>query len=300
MIFLGQGFCSGKHSLDYTVTNVSEINNVLIQNGIFTDLFMTKNTTYTYSLSIDGTWDFDTVMYAKFDGNLHAGNIEFVANQVSMLRIKRRKQGTYDWTTLYEVPILTTDDFNFERFDNFARSGTKYEYAVIPIIGGIESGLIINSVESNFEGLFIIEKDRAFGTELEVDVSADKNAPYSIVNTINRKYPYYVKNGNNNYYSGTATGLFIEKVNGDYEVNPQYDWERSHSIMEFLSDGQAKILKNDDGRMWMVGIIGNPSERSEEIQNKKIISFDWVEIGDCESGHELYNNGFIDVDYEGV
>ena len=298
MIFLGKTFCAGVYTLDLTATKAEDLNSATIKNGIYDELYVTKNISKDYSTEIDSEWDFDTYMYANFNGDLHAGNISFVFEQVSSLRVKRRKVGTFDWITLFEIPIQAVEDFNFERFDRFARSGMSYEYAVIPIIGGIETGLIINNVESNFEGMYIIEDGKTYSTILDVEISANKNTPNAVVNTLNRKYPYFVKNGVNNYYSGSAIALFLNKdTDGDFV--PKYDWQYNDNILEFLGNGKVKILKHEDGRMWMVNITGNVKEQSDGHPDKKMVSFEWVEVGNAESSHELYDNGFIDVDYEG-
>ena len=74
---------------------------------------------------------------------------------------------------------------------------------------------------------------------------------------------------------------------------------KEDSILDFLCDGNPKILKHEDGRMWMVQITGTPSESESPHPDFPTTSFEWVEIGSAESSTMLYSNNFIDVNVEG-
>ena len=215
MIFLGRTFCGARNTVDCTPTNVSNINLVTIKNGIYDDIYISKNTDRNYTNTIPTLWDFDTLLYATFQNNLNGGNVGFILSQVSSIKVKRRIKNTFEWIALYEIPISTVEDLNFERFDKYCQSGIEYEYSLVPIINGVEGNSNSNTVLSQFEGIFIIEKERAFKTILEVEIQSQKNRPNAIVNTIDRKYPYVVSNGQNNYYNGSASGVFIEM---DYDT----------------------------------------------------------------------------------
>ena len=43
-----------------------------------------------------------------------AGNVDYTSKLVSIMRIKRRKQGEHTWMTLKDIQINTNDDFNFD------------------------------------------------------------------------------------------------------------------------------------------------------------------------------------------
>ena len=50
--------------------------------------------------------------------------------------------------------------------------------------------------------------------------------------------------------------------------------------------------------VWLVAIVEFPkgSESASEHPDKATTSFNWVEIGNCESNQDLYDNNFVDVD----
>lgn len=296
MIFLGKTFCGARNTIDRTSTNVSSIDSFKIKNGIYDDLYISKNTNRIYETTIPTVWNFDSLLYATFENSLNAGNVDFTLDQVSSIRIKRREKGTFNWITLFEIIISDENDFYFEKFDRYARSNIEYEYASIPVLNGVEGLSYNNSVLSEFEGLAIIEKEVAFKTILEVNLQSQKNRPNTIVNTIDRKFPFVVSNGMNNYYSGSANGLFVETDYTTGQFKTENGWAYRDQLMEFLQNGKPKILKHYDGRMWLVAIVGDPSEQVDGHPDKVITYFEWVEVGDCNSSRDLYDNNFIDVD----
>lgn len=296
MIFLGRTFCGARNTIDCTPTDVANINLATIKNGIYDEIYISKNTDRDYTTAIPTLWDFDTLLYATFQNNLNGGNVGFILAQVSSIKINRRVKNTFEWITLYEIPISTVDDLYFERFDKYAQSSVEYEYSLVPVINGVDGSANLNTVLSKFEGVFIIEKERAFKTILDVEIQSQKNRPNSVVNTIDRKFPFVVSNGSNNYYSGSTSGVFIELDYNTCQFKTKEGRQYREYLMEFLQNGKPKILKHGDGRMWLVSIIDNPSESDSEHPDKAVTVFNWAEIGDCKSGRDLYDNNLIDVD----
>ena len=62
-------FCGDNHSFNYTPTNVSNINSINIYNGVFDELYVTKNTNIEF-IESSKFWDFSTILYAQFQGTL--------------------------------------------------------------------------------------------------------------------------------------------------------------------------------------------------------------------------------------
>ena len=293
-------------------TDIDGIDFVMLTNAVY-DEFYADNKLNAYSKAIPSDWDFDTIMHAYFDGDLHAGNVDYYSQEVEFLRIKRRIKGTYDWITLFEVPINDANDFKFERFDKYARSHTEYEYAMVPVIRNIEGGSdleenhYISEVLSEFDDVFLVERDVSYHSQIEVVWSTAKNRPTVVVAPVNRKYPYVFGNGNQNYYTGSISAIWIEleSICDLTRITTWEDawgmvykdgWKYRDGLMEFLCNGRPKILKMPDGRMWMVSIIDSPTESITLHNDAPTTSFQWTEVDSCESGMALYENDFIDVD----
>lgn len=295
MIFLGYRSGLGDiHSGDETSTNIINITNLKEQNAIVDDSFITKSVS-SFTAPLDKSWDFDTILHAAYQGNLLAGNIDFVVSQVSSMRIKRREKGTYTWTTLFQIPINSIDDLSFERFDRYCKANTEYEYALIPVINGVEGSLSINSVLSTFDGIVLSEIDKTFQTPLDAKCVRQKNRSSQIINTLDGKYPVVVINSQNCYDSGTASGVFLQFNDNVCEFDIENGWKYRDYFMDFLLDGKPKFLKMYDGRAWIVSIVDVPSEDGSGNHTKITTSFSWVEIGDVNSTQDLNDNGLIDI-----
>lgn len=294
MKLLAGVFCGDAHRFDTTPTNVSNINNIKLRNGIYDELFGSRNTKFTYAESVK-IWDFDTAFFALFQGDLFGGNVNFTSDTVSAMRIKRRKKGTYKWDTLFEIPIEKNEDFAFERFDRYARGNTEYEYSLVPVINNVEGNLNTNSVKSEFDGFYFIEKDVVFRAFVNLQLSHQRNQMGNTISTLGSKYPFYITNGANSYDSGQLTATFFD-IGLDNEITEENAWQFRQAVDDFLSNGNPKILKNDEGKMWMIAIVDNIPQDFSQHWNMPIHTITWTEIGDCENVDDLYDNNFIDID----
>ena len=294
MIFLGYAFLSGKYTGDITPTCVSNIDRITLSNGIYDDLFVTKN----ISSPPIRQWDFDTILWAKFNGDFHAGNVSYTMSQISGVRIKRRKKGSYVWTILVDIPVRKVEDLEFERFDRYAQARTTYEYTLTPLLGSTEGNMNINSIESDFDGMFIMEAKQGFETDLEIRVETQRNHPSSVVNPLGGKYPFVIYNSEQNYDSGSATGLFalrnVENCDWDFDQSFIY----RNQLNDFLANNRPKFLKLYDGRAWIVSVIDVITESESEHPDLILTTFQWVEVGKVDSSQDLYDNGLTDSNSE--
>lgn len=305
MVFCGRSFCADRNSLNHTPVSINDIQTLQIQNGVFDTLHVTRDGNYQGNIpnSVD-SWNYDTIMLALFDNNLLAGNISYALSQVSSIRVKGRVKGTFEWITYYEIPINKIEDFYFDIYHKYCKADETYEFALVPVIGNIEGNININEIHSMFDGLFLIEKDKSYSTLIISSFSAQKNRPTSYVQTINRKYPYVFSAGDNDFFTGSVSGEFIANNSGLVNVDNPSDLIKSspkfrEELMNFLTNGNTKILKMYNGKMWMVNIINSPSEQSQSIPYMSDVSFEWVEVGDTLSSNDLSENNLIDVNVEG-
>lgn len=298
IIFLGKSFCS--ESIQTTPTNLTRVNIVTIKNGIYDELYITNEVESSYSKDIPKNWDFNTILHALFEENLNGGNVEFAASQIDSVRIKRRKAGNFNWLTLFEILITNVNDLKFERFDITNSSNVQYEYALIPCLNNVEGNINIGTIFSEFDGIFIVERDHIFGTQLDLNINFQKNHPSAIIQPLGRRYPYSISNGENNYYSGSVSGTFIEYKGEIYDWDVNGGKAYREKFMDFLCNGRPKILKTFDGHTWMICVGENPIESQSKHELAPTTSFEWTEVGSCLSSSNLYNNNFIDVDLEGT
>lgn len=293
MITLGYNFCADSDSLSPTPTQNLTLNAITLTNGIFDYLGVSKEIG-----SYNGNkfqWDYNTILNADFNGNLNAGNAEFLIDNLSAIRIKRKKSTEFNWITLKEIPINTVKDLNFIYLDGYASARETYNYALVPVYGQEEGDYITNSIYSNFNGLFIVDKENSIQLFKEWENSSKQQVQkMGQFTPFGEQYPTIIKNGRLNYKQGSVKAFTsISKL-----PVVDIDLERKHLevINTFFSNGNAKILKDSNGNTYLIMI----NDDIEQIDIKSMgnalsyIQFNWIEIGNANNQRDLYNNNLID------
>ena len=297
MIFLGYNFFSDTNSFAPTPSG-HIINAIRIFDGEYNSLFVSANPDLTLG-NIGDAWDYDTRIKTNFENNtLEAGNSSFSLVNTEQLLIKRRVLGEQKWVVIYIKDVETTDDFKFYFIDKYARSGIEYEYAICSVSGGIENSFVVDNVYSEFQGMYITDKDCLYGTIFNVDCSTTtQNLINSTLSLLNSKYMTVVSNGQTCSESGTASGTFLKFDDNDVnKYNRQRSFQYRAEIKNRLANKKPLILKVEDGRIWMIRVTGQPTDSSNGHLDLRSLSFDWAEIGDYNDMETLYRNGFSDVD----
>lgn len=290
-MFVGLGCCGSGDSISSTPTLVNDITYISISNGIYDELFSTDNPDLKMD-EFSKVWDYDTRFYAKFQNNLLAGNVNYTANTVSSVRIKRRKNNEHTWFTLFEIPIETNDDFQFELTDRYAQGSQDYYYALVPVIENVEGNINKNSITSEFHDYFILDKDVSYHIIFNTSLNVELNKNIGIVSTLGKKYPFVISNGMSKYKTGSLNfslapmiGCKIDVVNG-YNYRTQFE--------EWITNGKPKILKDWTGQIYLMNITSSiPIDYSFYQLPSYEIQF--TEIGNVFDENDMYNNGMIDI-----
>lgn len=290
MYFCGQTFYRDIKSSKSALVDITNLNSITLDNGIYDDLFVTKN----YNMVITNSnkeWNFDTVLHAIFNNNLLAGNIEFALNTISSIRIKQREKGKFDWITIYDIPINSIEDLNFVRTYKYCKGNTNYEFAVLPVLNNtIEGNMSVVECESKFTGAYLMERDSSIQMVINFESTQQRNHSSTTIQTLGRAKPFYITNGMSNYESGSVNVVFIQFDN--CEPNTKTGAKYRKNIYDMLTNKKPKILKFDDGRTYIVGIIEAISQSSDV--DIPISTITWTEIADIDSEEDLYENGFLD------
>lgn len=295
--FLGYNFFSDGDCLNSAPSNVNNISNIRLSNAIFNHFNVTSNISTPLSTTIPTNWDYDTILNADFSGNLDAGNVDFLIEQISAIKIKRRVQGEFNWITLATIPINTIDDLTFAFNDLLNKSNTTYDYALVPMIENIEGQYIINSVLSQFNGVFIGDSSTIYKFFYELKYSNNKrNQQVGIFEVLGKKFPIFVANGDLSYETGSVTATIL---NDDFERTGIIDrtsiTQQKNAIKDFLTNKKAKILKDWNGNIWLCIVNSDVgvTYKSNFGMGIPVINFEWTEIGDAESQQDLYSNGIL-------
>lgn len=301
MLFLGTFLGGDEMSIPCTPTECSDITSIRLEKGKFDNLYVTRNITDEISPVFPDEWDFDTILYARFDGNANAGNVDWGTDTVSHILIKRREKNHFLWQVLNVKEIHKKEDFDLKGTDYTNAACTAYEYAVVPSFHGIEGNYDSIPVYSDFEDIFFVSQNGVIHTCI-TDGYCDmtRNTPSSTVVTINGKYPTRIRNTSANYSTGSFSGSFLSfsNLDKDYITSNKIRTGYQKRVIDFLSDGVPKLLKHFDSRMALISIDDSVSNNADGHYQNRDISFSFTEIGDAGSGKDLYENGLSDVTEE--
>ena len=295
--FLGYNFLKDGNALDPTPTNINNITCARVQNGIFDHFNVTRDISFDYTSIIPVDWDVNTVMDASFNGDTNAGNVDNLAANVTSVRIKRRIKGTFEWITLREIPISSPNDLSFIITDNLNAYNVEYEYAWVPMTNDVEGNYIIESILSQFQGVFICDVNNIFKLQAGVEYNNnDANQQVGVFQPYNRKYPVIVSNSLINYQTGTISSWVLPE---DFEDSKSLDrfeiTKEKEAILKFLMNKKPKIIKDTNGNNWLVYFTGNPSMsyNNNYGQGMVKVNAEWTEVGDPNDKTDLYENGLI-------
>lgn len=303
MYLLGNQFIGDLLSVALTPTDADELKTVTLKNAKFDDLSITNDTEPPLSSTIPTEWGLKTVMIADFNGDTNAGSVDWVLSQTSHILVKRRKSNSEGednpWITIEVKEVATVDDINFNGIDFTNASSTSYDYAIVPVNNGAEGGYIVNAVYSEFDGIFIMEKNEWWGTPItDGNIDTSRIIERSLNTMYNNPHPVTVTRSITNYDSGTvvaawypfdeASCLFISD---DISRTPH-----QRRFMDFLTNQQPKILKHFDGRIWLIDVAPSPSDSAVSGYDDRDVSFSWDEIGDYSKESDLYYANLSDVE----
>lgn len=294
--FVGYNFFADGDALNTAPSNVDNITNVRLMNAIFDHFNVTRNTNTPVSTDIPPQWDYDTIMDADFNGNIEAGNVDFLIDQISAIKIKRRVQGTFNWLTLKTIPVNTVEDLTFVFNDLLNQNNVTYEYALVPIIEDVEGGYIINTVLSQFNGVFIGDAETIYKFLYEVEYGNNqRNQQIGVFQVLGKQYPVFVANGELSYESGSVTATILNEDFQQNGIDRTAITKLKDAIKDFLTNRKAKILKDFNSNEWLCIVNSNigVTYKSNYGMGIPVINFEWTEVGDAQNQQDLYNNGIL-------
>lgn len=294
MLFLGcDGLC-GTDTMIETPVSCDNIKDIKASNSIVNDLYITKDISSNYlDVPISNEWDWNTILHATFDGNIFAGNITFMLNQITSIVIKYREYGRTDWITLDIIPIHKAEDLTFTRYCKWCRgNNTTYEFVLIPMLDKVEGNYEISSVQSNFDDLFIMSKDNTYHM-INTQITPTRTFTSSILKPLKGKYPIMIYNDGLNYDSLSIQGMFIGYLNHDYDKASTVIYRKQ--AIDLLTSKIPLIIKYQDGRIWLVAVTDTVSDDSTNYTHEgyTLTKFTCCEVGESDNYNDLTNNGFL-------
>lgn len=268
---------------------------ISINNGVYNSVYLSNNPDEFNEDNAGESWTDGTLLFADFDRqSLNGSNFEY-GSELYSIKLKRREIGYENkpWILLYEQ-LAGHGNINFVYNDYFARGrGVQYEYALVPMLNnGTELPYIKTIVTSVFYGAVITDGNTSYHILLDPEITeTNRNRQSSVVTTLNSKYPFVFFSGKSNYTSGSFSGTAIRYLGND-KFDPAHSHWYREDMIDWLTNGESKILKIEDGRIWMVVVNGSVKASNSEHPDKVTLSFDFTEIGSVNSDSDMKNNGF--------
>lgn len=189
-------------------------------------------------------------------------------------------------------------DYSYTLDDCFNKSNTLYRYGLCIYDTSTKTALKTDAIYSDLvkntcNKFLIADKTESFEFLANVSWgSLEHSSNVTYVATLNNKYPYIVDVANDNFVTGN---MMLDIVNDEFLGGTGY--LDAHKIQEkvdifcnFLKKKTAKVIKDWNGRSYMIYIIPSTVESITTANNLTKLSFNFVEIGDLNNEQDLEEN----------
>lgn len=222
-------------------------------------------------------WDFNTVLIARFDGSLEAGNLTNSDMPITSWRIYRKKKDDLIYKLLVELPFdPTVASFT----DTTVRNKIEYDYEVRPVSEGTEGNGIKGVGIVDFYGWILSSVDGTKSFTFDMELSTESIQTVTDVKEIENytQFPV-VSKGKLKYKKGSITCMPYEVINNNYEITLNI----LEVLDEFINNSDAKILKNSKGEMFKVATSNFSHKYLDKISSQPYnITFSWTQIANME------------------
>ncbi len=283
----------------------AKYNTLSVYNGVYDLAYFDNDSNITFDNTVDGLpseWGATTALFAKFNGDLNAGNLDFSLENLNYILISKRELGTSNNLVFKPVCVIHADDFAKNNgatiYDRLVGYGKEYEYKATPVLrDGTEAASFFAVYDGDkivkWSGHYIFDGISEWHCNIETSLNWTRNKPGSIVNPLNTKYPYRVTVCQNNYDTITIRGTHMKvdcskPVPFDIEANGIYN----QSYDDFITNNRSKLIRDWTGRMWIAELDGNVEHNSNGRYCNIDTQHSFVEIADYTSEKDLYKYGF--------
>ena len=191
-------------------------------------------------------WSVNTELYAMFNGDLEAGPLSFLGEDIDSLMVKRtsNRKAYIEWEDvklIKDIDNVLDLEFGYNFNDNSIESGILYTYGLQPISknqrGSLYRGMVTTVV---YEDIFLVgENGKQLKIKYNPAVSSIKtNIKESRVETIGSKYPFITRNGNVGYKEFPLSGTITHFMDASQEFAPRGEL--------FIEDELAGLVENVD------------------------------------------------------
>lgn len=263
----------------------SELDEVTMGAGMYDEFFLSVDAEIDDSPTKPKAWQLKTLMDATFNNTLEAGTVEGSGHVITGLQCYRReyRSTNSDWQLVAQFDY--DDKYNlYTVIDRFIENNKTYEYCIVPLSHEIMGEVLVGKpIASKFVGTYISDIDSNFSMNLDFSFSdLTYNTNMSKAVPLNGQYPI-VSFGNANYRTGSATFLPLtpqQEFGYSSEIDEHEEFLNRSNVLNFLNNGQAKVIRRDDGDTIVVATSNvRTTPKAVGLEAISTVTFDFVEIG---------------------
>lgn len=226
---------------------VRNIKYMEVKNAIYDEIHIREKTEGIDTSNIKEDWQIDTILLAKFLGDLEAGNISNQGVQIEKFAIKRRKLNEINGITLGYKDFINNNQFIYE---DYTQPNDEFIYSIVPIgengLEGNETSIIVNS---DFTGWHVVDRetnevlsfDKFIGSEGTVDTTLNQGRVE--IDTLSRfKNIFYT---DQEYHTFQLRAVFLPE-----------EWQRSGQqyetiLNQFVRSHKPFLVKGASGEVYI-------------------------------------------------
>lgn len=234
-------------------------------------------------------WDANTFLLASFNNTLSGGNVTSIDDRILYWQVYRRKEGNPTLEFLARIPASQYSLYDFNVVND-----AKYQYILFAetaeyISAPLQQEGYVHTNWWNWSlvGLTKSESDNKvyyadtkqvwlFDTQLQSSALQQNLDKATIENFT--QFPK-ISSGKKNYFSGNITAYLNNPYNERY-----YDTVQQYNdFVEFVADGNPKLLKDRKGNGWIVETTTNSMQYTDESAEQiTTVAFDFVQLDELD------------------
>lgn len=278
-----------------TTVGYNECTQIEFYKGLLDNVYIDENLLFEFKEDKPTEWNYSTVVHAKFENTLEAGNISGQGYSIQKLRIQKRKKDSYEWVNVEEIPYVKNQT-DYEFVDKYVENEESYIYSLVPIAANILGARILsNEIKTEFEGVFLSDKDNNYKLLYDIEYgSITHNVNSNVFESPDCKYPI-VAYSSIDYISFpiNATFVTVSSENGDVDIRAEKI--ARENLLKFIKNGKPKVYKDSKGECRIISITDKPTETPISVEGISKLSFNAVEIGDISNNEHLENFDLIKI-----
>ena len=269
-----------------------------LSNSVVDEIYIDEDTEITDSIAKPTVWGYKTVLDAPFsDDSLEGGSITSNGLVIDHILFQKRKADELYWSDVSQITYDGTSTF-YEAIDKYVACDFDYEYSLLPMVNEVQGNRVISpTVTVLFDGVFLSDKDNNYSLIFDVVYGSHEHITQSTeLMPLNAQYPTIVF-GNSDYvkFDIKSTSVSDTTYNSGGKIDIKQEKLTRNKLFNFLKNKKPKIYRDGNGNIFLVSLLGNPTEEHQNgINGISKVSFALAEIGNYEDTDILINAGLLE------